>query len=231
MFYLDLEIVGTAAVVVAVLAMSPFLVMCTLGIPQIDPARWLQRPEDEPPDTIQSYEEGIGLRDEGSSRGLKRSKADKAVVPLQVLECAEKLIMDESPIGVCGDLSGSGTKSSSSSSDTFPYSFDLDSFSLDSSDEAEAQTQLSQICALNAFLLCAYTPSFNSGRRLLEQKSTDVQGTLALFQLSLDGDHSIAVKLGHEFDTTCVDFAETIDHGYFTDEAVDVLKDGEFKLN
>lgn len=48
--YLGLEIVGTAAVVMAVLAMSPF--MCTLGIPQIDPTRWLQRPEDEPPEEL-----------------------------------------------------------------------------------------------------------------------------------------------------------------------------------
>lgn len=50
--YLGLEIVGNATVVVAVLAMSPFLVMCTLGIPQIDPTRWLQRPEDEPPEEL-----------------------------------------------------------------------------------------------------------------------------------------------------------------------------------
>ena len=50
--YLGLEIVGTATVVVAVLAMSPFLFMCILGIPQIDPSRWLQRPEDEPPEEL-----------------------------------------------------------------------------------------------------------------------------------------------------------------------------------
>jgi len=50
--YLGLEIVGTATVVVAVLAMSPFLIMCILGIPQIDPSKWLQRPEDEPPEEL-----------------------------------------------------------------------------------------------------------------------------------------------------------------------------------
>ena len=180
--------------------------------------------------TLASYEEGIGLRDEGNVRRLK--KGDKDAVPLQVLECAEKLM--EGPPVCSGSSSssgsGSGSGSGSSSSDSL-YSFDLDSFSLDSSDEASAQGLLNQLCFFNAIFVCIYTSPFNNGRRLLEEKSTDVQGTLALFQLSLDGDHSIAVKLGHEFDTTCFDFAETIDHGYFTEDTVDVLKDGEFSLN
>lgn len=183
--------------------------------------------------TIQSYEEGIGLRDEGSSRRLKRGKANKEnAVPLQVVECAGKLI-DGKLID-----KGCSTESLDEPTSDLPYSFDLDSFSLDSTDEAEALTSLTLMCATVSFFTCAYTPEdFGGfgfelgGRRLLEQKSNDVQGTLALFQLSLDGDHSIAVKLGHEFDTTCVDFAETIDHGYFTDETVDNLKDGEFSLN
>ena len=178
--------------------------------------------------TLESYEEGIGLRDEGNVRRLKKGKVDKDAVPLQVLECAEKL-MEGPPI--CSGSSSSSGSGSESSSDSLFYSFDLDSFSLDSSDEASAQGLLNQLCFFNAIFVCIYTSPFNNGRRLLEEKSTDVQGTLALFQLSLDGDHSIAVKLGHEFDTTCFDFAETIDHGYFTEDTVDVLKDGEFSLN
>ena len=50
--YLGLEIVGTASVIVAILAMSPFVIMCIIGIPQIDPSRWLQRPEDELPEEL-----------------------------------------------------------------------------------------------------------------------------------------------------------------------------------
>ena len=50
--YLGLEIVGTASVVVAILAMSPFVIMCILGLPQIDPSKWLQRPEDAPPEEL-----------------------------------------------------------------------------------------------------------------------------------------------------------------------------------
>lgn len=43
--YTGLEIVGAASVVVAILAMSPFVIMCILGIPQVDPTKWLQTPD------------------------------------------------------------------------------------------------------------------------------------------------------------------------------------------
>lgn len=63
------------------------------------------------------------------------------------------------------------------------------------------------------------------GSRRLEESSNDAQGTLVLFELNLDEDgHSIAVKLGHDFDT------KTIDHDFFTDEIDDNLTDGEFNL-
>ncbi len=43
--YRGLEIVGNASVVVCVIAMSPFVIMVILGIPKIDPSRWLQLPD------------------------------------------------------------------------------------------------------------------------------------------------------------------------------------------
>lgn len=103
-----------------------------------------------------------------------------------------------------------------------------------SSDEAALTEQLFGVCILTVLFTCAYTSEFHDGigSRRLEESSVDAQGTLVLFQLNLDeDDHSIAVKLGHDFDTTCADFTETIDHDFFTDEIVDNLTAGEFNLN
>ncbi len=43
--YRGLEIVGNASIVVCVIAMSPFIIMIVIGIPQVDPRRWLQLPD------------------------------------------------------------------------------------------------------------------------------------------------------------------------------------------
>ena len=43
--YRGLEIVGNASIVVCIISMSPFLIMIVLGIPKIDPSRWLQLPD------------------------------------------------------------------------------------------------------------------------------------------------------------------------------------------
>jgi len=43
--FTGLEIVGTASVVVAIVAMSPFVIMCILGVPKIDPTKWLETPD------------------------------------------------------------------------------------------------------------------------------------------------------------------------------------------
>jgi amino acid transporter len=40
-----LEIVGTLSIVVCIISMSPFLILCIVGLPQIDPRRWLVRPD------------------------------------------------------------------------------------------------------------------------------------------------------------------------------------------
>ena len=116
---------------------------------------------------------------------------------------------------------------STSSSD---FSFDLSALSLSSTSEDTLEANLLNICSTVARDICHYTVELVGGRRLKET-STDSQGTLVLFQLNLDGDHTIAVKLGHDFDTTCVDFTETIDHSFFTEETVDSLTTGKFNLN
>ena len=43
--YRGLEIVGNASIAVCVIAMSPFVIMTFMGIPQIDPSRWFQLPD------------------------------------------------------------------------------------------------------------------------------------------------------------------------------------------
>jgi len=43
--YTGLEIVGNASVGVCIIAMSPFVIMMIMGIPQIEPRRWLQMPD------------------------------------------------------------------------------------------------------------------------------------------------------------------------------------------
>lgn len=43
--YRGLEIIGNASIIVCVISMSPFLIMIALGIPKIDPSRWLQLPD------------------------------------------------------------------------------------------------------------------------------------------------------------------------------------------
>jgi len=40
-----LQIVGTGSVVVCVVSMSPFVVMCLFGIPQLHPSQWFQTPD------------------------------------------------------------------------------------------------------------------------------------------------------------------------------------------
>ena len=66
--YTGLEIVGNTSVVICILSMSPFVVMCIMGIPHIDPSKWLQLPSNEdihideaaPDSTIQHSFLGIG---------------------------------------------------------------------------------------------------------------------------------------------------------------------------
>lgn len=74
-------------------------------------------------------------------------------------------------------------------------------------------------------------------RRDLREKDHDngSGGTMALFQLKMtegeEARHTIAVKLGHDFDTSCADFRSSIDRDYFADdEVVDILHKGEVKL-
>ena len=176
--------------------------------------------------TLSSYKEAVGVGDGQNVRRQRRAKgqkkADKDEIPLQVLACAERYI-EEPP--VCDG--GEGL-----SEDEF--SFDLSSLSLTSSDEAAVTQQLFGVCMVTVLFTCIYTSEFHDGigSRRLEEPSVDAQGTLVLFQLNLDEeDHSIAVKLGHDFDTTCADFTETIDHDFFTEEMVDNLTSGEFNLN
>ena len=175
--------------------------------------------------TLSSYKDAIGLGDGGNIRRQRRTKgqkkADKDEIPLQVLACAERYI-EEPPVCDGGeDLSED------------EISFDLSSLDLTSSDEVALTEQLFGVCYLTILLTCIYTSEFHDGigRRRLEESSTEAQGTLVLFQLHLDENHSIAVKLGHDFDTTCVDFTETIDHGFFAEDTVDSLTDGKFNLN
>lgn len=42
--YTGLEIVGSSSVVICILSMSPFVIMCLVGIPQVDPQKWFQMP-------------------------------------------------------------------------------------------------------------------------------------------------------------------------------------------
>jgi amino acid transporter len=44
--YRGLEIVGNASIVVCIIAMSPFVIMTVMGIPRIEPSRWLQLPDE-----------------------------------------------------------------------------------------------------------------------------------------------------------------------------------------
>jgi len=175
--------------------------------------------------TLGSYEEGIGLHDDGNVRRHRRAKGQKKAkkdeIPLQVLACAKRFI-EEPP--VCEG--GQGL-------DQDEISFDLSNLDLSSSDEEDLTQELFMLCAQIITSTCIYTSEFHDGfgNRRLEESSSDNQGTLALFQLNLDGDHSIAIKLGHDFNTTCVDFTETIDYGFFTEETVDSLTTGEFNLN
>lgn len=43
--YTGLEIVGNLSIVIAVLSMSPFLLLCLVGFPQLDTSRWMVRPQ------------------------------------------------------------------------------------------------------------------------------------------------------------------------------------------
>ncbi len=43
--YRGLEIVGNASIVVCVIAMSPFVIMSIIGLPQMEPSRWFQLPD------------------------------------------------------------------------------------------------------------------------------------------------------------------------------------------
>ena len=43
--YRGLEIVGNASLLVCIIAMSPFVLMTVIGIPQVVPERWFQMPE------------------------------------------------------------------------------------------------------------------------------------------------------------------------------------------
>lgn len=43
--YTGLEIVGMASIIVCIIAMSPFIIMILLGLPQVEPHRWLELPE------------------------------------------------------------------------------------------------------------------------------------------------------------------------------------------
>lgn len=176
--------------------------------------------------TLSSYTDAIGLEDGENVRRQRRAKGQKKVdkdeIPLQVLKCAERFI-EEPP--VCDG--GEGLSEDE-------ISFDLSSLDLTSSGEEALTEQLFDVCFLTVRFTCVYTSEFHDGigSRRLEESSVDAKGTLVLFQLNLDeGDHSIAVKLGHDFDTTCADFTETIDHDFFTDEIVDSLTAGEFNLN
>jgi amino acid transporter len=42
--YCGLEIVGTLSIVVCIISMSPFLILCIIGLPQVDPSRWFVMP-------------------------------------------------------------------------------------------------------------------------------------------------------------------------------------------
>jgi amino acid transporter len=42
--YMGLEIVGNLSVVLAIISMSPFIILCIVAIPKLDPSRWLVRP-------------------------------------------------------------------------------------------------------------------------------------------------------------------------------------------
>lgn len=170
--------------------------------------------------TLASYEEGLGLQnDKNANRQLKKKKNDD--IPSQVAYCAKEMTEE-----TCDQMNPT-----TSSSD---FSFDLSALSLDSSDEDALESDLLNLCSSIAYDICQCSGDLinqHAGTRRLKETSTDAQGTLALFQFNLDGDHSIAVKLGHDFDTTCVDFSETIDHGFFTEETVDNLTKGKFNLN
>ncbi|KAL7532549.1 hypothetical protein ACHAXR_004697 [Thalassiosira sp. AJA248-18] len=43
--YTGLEIVGSASLIVCIIAMSPFLILAIVGLPKVDPSRWFQMPE------------------------------------------------------------------------------------------------------------------------------------------------------------------------------------------
>ena len=167
--------------------------------------------------TLASYEQGLYNDNKDNHQRRAKKKKKEEDIPLQVAECAKKMTED-----YCFQNSPS-----TSSSD---FSFDLSALSLSSTSEDNLENHLLDLCSFVAYDICHCTGTLVGGRRLKET-STDSQGTLVLFQLNLDGDHSIAVKLGHDFDTTCVDFTETIDHSFFTEETVDSLTNGKFNLN
>jgi amino acid transporter len=43
--YSGLEIVGTLSMMICVISMSPFVILCIIGLPKIDPQRWLVMPD------------------------------------------------------------------------------------------------------------------------------------------------------------------------------------------
>ena len=43
--YSGLEIVGTSSVVICIISMSPFIILCILGLPKVEPERWFEMPD------------------------------------------------------------------------------------------------------------------------------------------------------------------------------------------
>jgi amino acid transporter len=55
--YSGLDIVGNLSILVSIVSMSPFVILCILSIPKLEPSRWFILPEAD----IMTDDDGIGL--------------------------------------------------------------------------------------------------------------------------------------------------------------------------
>lgn len=67
--WLGLEVVGNMSIVVALLSMSPFVVMVLIGFPQVDPSRWTQLPSS----SIQQISNVPQVDDDGTNSNQQQS--------------------------------------------------------------------------------------------------------------------------------------------------------------
>jgi amino acid transporter len=66
--WLGLDVVGNMSVVICILSMSPFLIMGVIGTFQIDPQRWLERPESD--EAVADWDEDKDTRSDITYGGI-----------------------------------------------------------------------------------------------------------------------------------------------------------------